>query len=132
VIALDTNVLVRFLVEDDETQHRAARNLIARAGRREEALHVSEVTLCETVWVLSAAYGVPRDEIVTIVHRLLHARQLSFRAPDVLADAVDAFALGKGDFADYVIREDARAAGASTVATFDKSLLKEAGFSKVA
>jgi predicted nucleic-acid-binding protein len=62
--------------------------------------------------VLSAAYGVPRDEIVTIVHRLLHARQLSFRAPDVLADAVDAFARGKSDLADYLIREDARAAGA--------------------
>jgi predicted nucleic-acid-binding protein len=128
VIALDTNVLVRFLVEDDEAQSRAAAGVIARAGRNDEQLFVSDVVLCEVVWVLSASYEVPKPKIVAILSELLHARQLTFRASENLVRALEAFAAGKGDFADYVIREDARAAGCDSVVTFDKVLLKEGGF----
>ena len=130
MIALDTNVLVRFLVEDDEAQSRAAAAVITRAGRRDEQLFVSDVALCEVVWVLDASYGVPRLEIADIMGRLLHARQLAFRASDVLTRALEAYRRGKGDFADYVLREDAVAAGCESVFTFDKALLKEPGFSR--
>jgi predicted nucleic-acid-binding protein len=130
VIAVDTNVLVRFLVEDDEAQTRAATSLIARAGRADEPLHVSDIVVCEVVWVLSARYGFPKTEITAALRKLLHARQLTFRASDVLLRALEAYAAGKGDFADYVIREDAAAAGCESVATFDKALLKEAGFAR--
>jgi predicted nucleic-acid-binding protein len=130
VIAVDTNVLVRFLVEDDETQTRAAASLITRAGRADEPLYASDIVLCEVVWVLSARYGFPKPEIIAALRKLLHARQLTFRASDVLLRALEAYAAGKGDFADYVIREDAAAAGCDSVATFDKALLKEAGFAR--
>lgn len=130
MIALDTNVLVRFLVEDDEVQTRAAAAVITRAGRADEQLYVSDIVLCEVVWVLSASYDTPKPEIVALVRKLLHARQLTFRASDVLSRALEAYAAGKGDFADYVIREDAAASGCGTVATFDKALLKEAGFAR--
>jgi predicted nucleic-acid-binding protein len=130
LIALDTNVLVRFLREDDEAQFRAAAAVVSRAGRADEQLFVSDVALCEVVWVLSASYDVPKLEIVTILRKLLHSRQLTFRASDVLLRALEAYAAGKGDFADYVIREDAAAAGCDSVATFDKALLKEAGFAR--
>lgn len=130
MIALDTNVLVRFLREDDEAQFRAAAAVVSRAGRAGEQLFVSDVALCEVVWVLSASYDVPKPEIVAILRKLLHSRQLTFRASDVLVRALEAYAAGKGDFADYVIREDAAAAGCDSVATFDKALLKEAGFAR--
>jgi predicted nucleic-acid-binding protein len=130
VIALDTNVLVRFLVEDDEAQTRAATSLIARAGRTGDHLFVSDIVLCEVVWVLSASYDTSKPEIISLIRKLLHARQLTFRMSDLLARALEAYAAGKGDFADYVIREDAAAAGCGSVATFDKALLKEAGFAR--
>ena len=130
MIALDTNVLVRFLVEDDEAQSRAAAAVITRAGRADEELFVSDIALCEVVWVLSSSYDIPKPEIVGILRRLLHARQLTFRASDVLASALEAYAGGKGDFADYLVREDARAAGCDSVLTFDKTLLKEDGFAR--
>ncbi len=130
MIAVDTNVLVRFLVEDDETQTRAAASLIARAGRADEPLYVSDIVACEVVWVLSARYGFPKAEIIAALRKLLHARQLTFRASDVLLRALEAYASGRADFADYVIREDAVAAGCDSVATFDKALLKEAGFAR--
>jgi predicted nucleic-acid-binding protein len=130
VIALDTNVLVRFLVEDDEAQTRAATSLIARAGRTGEQLFVSDIVLCEVVWVLSTSYRFPNAEIIAMLRKVVHARQLTFRASDILVRALEAYADGNGDFADYLIREDAVAAGCDSVATFDKALLKEPGFAR--
>jgi len=130
MIALDTNVLVRFLVEDDEKQTRVASQLIRDAIEREEQLYISDIVMCETVWVLSSSYRFSRAEIVEALAGLLRARAVVFTSTDRLARALEAYATGRGDFADYLIREHAVAAGADTVATFDRSLLKERGFSK--
>ena len=130
MIALDTNVLVRFLVEDDEQQSRRAARLIEGAIERDEQLFISDIVMCETVWVLSSAYRFSRAEIVQALSGLLRARAVVFTSGDRLARALEAYAKGKGDFADYLIREHARAAGAETLATFDRSLLKERGFTK--
>jgi predicted nucleic-acid-binding protein len=126
--AIDTNVLVRFLVEDDERQTKAAAALIGRAVSSGKTLFVSDVVLCETVWVLVGSYGVARTEIATTLRQLLRAKHLGFQAPDILVRALEAFAMGGGDFADYLIREHARAAGYEKVATFDRALLREDGF----
>lgn len=128
MIALDTNVLVRFLVEDDKAQSAKVVRLVARAIAADEALFLSDVVICETVWVLVAAYRVPRAEIGATLGRLLMAAHLRFEDPDRLSRALEAFLAGKGDFADYVIREEARAAGCDRVATFDRVLLKESAF----
>jgi predicted nucleic-acid-binding protein len=130
MIALDTNVLVRFLVEDDEKQTRVASQLIRDAIEREEQLYISDIVMCETVWVLSSSYRFSRAEIVEALAGLLRARAVVFTSTDRLARALEAFVTGRGDFADYLIREHAVAAGADTVATFDRSLLTERGFSK--
>ena len=128
MIALDTNVLVRFLVEDDAAQHRRAAQLIERASREELPLLVTDVVLCELVWVLDYSYRVDRARLIAVLRELLSARQLLIVSRDTIARAVDAFASGRGDFADYVIREQARALGTDSVATFDRALLKEDGF----
>jgi predicted nucleic-acid-binding protein len=129
VIALDTNVLVRFLVEDDKAQSAKAAKLVQRAVTRKETLFVSDVVLCETVWVLVSAYRVTRAEVGQVLGQLLKATHLNFRNVDELLQALKAFGAGKGDFADYVIREHARVAGCDEVATFDRALLTEKGFS---
>ena len=129
MIALDSNVLVRFLVEDDREQSRRANALIVKASRSEEPLYVADVVMAETVWVLMRCYKLPKDEIIDILRRLLLARQLTFGDVDTLSRALDGFTWGKGDFADYLIRESAKAAGCDLVAKFDKALLKESGFS---
>jgi len=130
MIALDTNVVVRFLVEDDENQSRLASRLIRGAIERKEPLFICDIVMCETVWVLSSAYRFSRREIVGALIELLRARAVVFDSTDRLARALEAYSSGKGDFADYLIREHARTAGADTVATFDRSLLRERGFSK--
>ena len=130
MIALDTNVLIRFLVEDDETQSREATDLIKRAVERDEPLFIDDIVMCETVWVLSSVYRFSRVEIVQTLSNLLRAKGVVFSSTDFIARALAAYAAQRGDFADYLIREHARAAGADTVATFDKALHQEQGFSK--
>jgi predicted nucleic-acid-binding protein len=128
MIGLDTNVLVRFLVKDDEKQSRKAKKLIEGVVAREEQLFISDVVMCETVWVLSSAYQFSRAEIIEALAALVRATNVVFTSNDQLARALDAYRRGKGDFADYLIREHARAAGADTVATFDRALLEERGY----
>lgn len=130
MIALDTNVLVRFLVEDDEAQSAAAATLVEETLSREAGLFVSDIVMCETVWVLGTSYRVRKPEIVAILRDLLRAKQLVFAGPDSLSRALAAYASGRGDFSDYLIREHARAADCDQVATFDRALLGESGFSE--
>jgi predicted nucleic-acid-binding protein len=128
VIALDTNVLVRFLVEDDAAQMERARRLLQAAVDSNSSCYVSDVVMCEVVWVLERSYKFRRTEISQVLGRLLRARSLTLSSSERLARALEAYVAGRGDFADYLIREHARASGCEAVATFDGNLLKEPGF----
>jgi predicted nucleic-acid-binding protein len=128
MIALDTNVLVRFLVEDDAAQLARARRLLQKAVKSNTFCYVSDVVMCEVVWVLERSYKLRRAEIGQVLGRLLRAGNLTFSSSEKLARALEAYDAGRGDFADYVIREHARACGCEAVATFDGDLLKEPGF----
>jgi predicted nucleic-acid-binding protein len=128
VIALDTNVLVRFLVVDDNSQSARAARLVERTVAASATLFVSDVVVCETVWVLLSSYRVSRAEVGSILGQLFKASHLSFRDVDGLQRALERFVRGRGDFADCLIQEHARAAGCAEVATFDSALLKEKGF----
>jgi predicted nucleic-acid-binding protein len=126
--ALDTNVLIRFLIKDDPRQSSTAVAFVERSIRAGEELFISDVVLCETAWVLSASYRIARAEIARTFTELMRARNVAFASVDQLSRALHSFASGKGDFADYIIREQARAAGCDEVATFDRDLLRERGF----
>lgn len=128
MIALDTNVLVRFLVEDDRRQALRARSVVATAIAENDQLYVSDIVACEVVWVLEAAYGFGRDQISAVLNRLVHARHLRFRSADQIVQALEAYQGGNGDFADYLIRADAVESGCEAVVTFDKVLHREAYF----
>ncbi|HEY6004036.1 MAG TPA: type II toxin-antitoxin system VapC family toxin [Anaeromyxobacter sp.] len=128
MIALDTNVLVRFVVADDPEQAARAKALVAKATAEGEKLFVSDLVLSEFVWVLESAYRFPRGTVVQTLERLLTASVLAFRDSAALARSVEAFSRGKGDFADYVILAHAREAGCDAVATFDRALLREGHF----
>jgi len=80
------------------------------------------------VWVLTSCYRIHRAKIAEVLRKLTTSRQMSFDATDRITRALDAFASGRGDFADYLLREHARRAGCKTVATFDRVLLKEPGY----
>lgn len=128
MIALDTNVLVRFLVDDDAEQSTRAARLIERAAKHDEPLFVSDVVLAEVAWVLTRAYHFTKDDLLPVLRSLVRARHLSFTSSDVVATAIDGWAKGKGDFTDYLVRAQALARGCEQVATFDRALLKDRAF----
>jgi predicted nucleic-acid-binding protein len=128
VIALDTNVLVRFLVEDDPSQTEKARRVLQKAVDSNSSCFISDIVMCEVVWVLESSYKFRRPEISHILGRLLRATHLSFSSIEQLARSLEAYRMRRGGFADFLIREHARANGCEAVATFDGDLLKESGF----
>lgn len=128
MIALDTNVLVRLVLQDDESQARAAERLVVRARRERTPLFIADVVLCELVWVLSRRTKATRAEIARTLDQLQSTELMVFADAAVVARAIEAYGAGRGDFADYLIRERARAEGADEVVTFDRALKGEAGF----
>lgn len=128
MIALDTNVLVRYLVEDDPRQAAAAAELINRTIARGEQLFIPQIVLCELVWVLSFAYEFGRGEIATALRQIRRGAQIAIEAPDQVREAIEAYARGKGDFADHLIAERAMAEGCTKVFTFNRALHSDSRF----
>ena len=128
MIALDTNVLVRLVVADDAARCAAASALVRRARAEHARLFIADVVVCELVWVLRSVYRMSRHEVAAAIDKLSAAAQAEFEAPDRLTAALASFRDGRGDFADYLIREHARGGDADFVATFDQALLDEPGF----
>ena len=129
MIALDTNVLVRFLVGDDPEQSGAARRSLEALGPGAESGFVPDLVLAEIAWVLRSVYRLARPEIADALRSLASADHLAFEDNDRLSRTLTAFEGGRGDFSDYLIREQARGAGCASVLTFDRELMSEDGFS---
>ncbi|MBM4397419.1 MAG: type II toxin-antitoxin system VapC family toxin [Deltaproteobacteria bacterium] len=127
--ALDTNVLVRFLIDDDAAQHAAAVEAVREACEvRREPLWIADVVLAEVGWVLLKRYKVGRTEFASVMRRIASSRDLAFESRERVAAAVDRFEKGHADFADYLIAEGARESGCDAVLTFDRELQREPGF----
>jgi len=125
MIGLDTNVLLRYLIADDEDHHARATHLIRRAVQGGEDLFVPKIVLCEVIWVLQRSYGVGRREVAEVVGRLLRTRSFVLEDRDQARAALERFTRGAAGFSDLLIVESARAAGCKGLATFDRQLLLE-------
>lgn len=115
-IAVDTNVLVRFLTWDEDDQAAAAAQAIEAAA----AVVIPTVVLCETVWVLRRAYKLPHREIAATLRALIDSKPVEVDRPT--AEAGLALLERGGDFADGVILSDAERARAASLVTFDQAL----------
>jgi predicted nucleic-acid-binding protein len=126
VIGVDTNILVRFLVQDDPRQSEAARSLFARCSVREPAF-IGREALIETVWVLESAYGLPPSRVAPVILGLLEAEEIVVEAAEDAVVAVEAYGAGLADFADHMIVRAARRTGCSTLYTFDRKAARNNG-----
>jgi predicted nucleic-acid-binding protein len=128
LIAVDTNVIVRLLVEDDEAQTARARDLFVQVRAQTGLVYISDVVLVETAWVLRACYRFDRGAIADVLRDLLDSSELTFTSAAAIEQALEAFVAGRGDFSDYMIREHGRSAGAEVVYSFDGVLKAVEGF----
>lgn len=125
MIAFDTNVLVRVLVGDDPVQtKKAERAFVAHANG--DGAFVSLVVLAEVGWVLAAAYEWDRSTIHARMTRLVRTRGIEIEDVELVERALQDYAAGKADLADYLVLGKARAVGAELL-TFDRKLAREDG-----
>lgn len=83
---------------------------------------------CELVWVLSYAYRFSREGITSALNELRRGAQVAIEGADDVKRAIDSYAAGRGDFADYLIAERSMAAGCTAIATFDRALQSDSRF----
>jgi predicted nucleic-acid-binding protein len=125
---LDTNVLVRYLTQDDPKQAAIATKVIEEAAAREEKMLVHPIVFCELIWVLETAYGFPKADILKILERILRTAQFEFSEKDLLWLALAVYRSSKGDFSDYYLGRANEKAGAGVTLSFDRSLKGDARF----
>ena len=118
--ALDTNVLVRFLVRDDEGQAEATYRIFKQVESDKEVLFVPLVVVLETVWVLESVYEIPRQEILDSINELVLMPILEFEAQSAILSFVSSARETKVDLSDLLIAYSARFSGCECVLTFDK------------
>ena len=125
MIGLDTNVLVRYLVQDEPDQAARATALIEGLDDEHKG-YVSIVVLVELVWVLRRAYDVEPDEVHAVLDRLLRAQEVVVQHADAVRLALRRATSG-ADFPDAVIHELGAAAGCDTTVTFDVKAARHSG-----
>lgn len=128
MIGLDTNVVVRYLAQDDARQSAAASRVFERVLSPENPGFISAVVLCEIAWVLAECYGADEERVHAAIDGLLAAKQIAVEAPDVVRRALRAWQESGADFADALIGELAREHGAEKTVTFDRAAAKLPGF----
>jgi len=122
MIGLDTNILVRYLVQDDPAQARHATKVIMGTAAKGERLFLSAIVLCELVWVLESAYDCPREDVEETLEKILLTGQFEIEDRDVAWLALADYRAGRGDFADAMIGRRNLASGCESTLTFDRSL----------
>lgn len=130
MIGLDTNVLVRYVTQDDPVQSAKASDLIESLTTLSPGF-VSLVSVVELVWVLQSCYQSAKSDVVVVLETLLRTRELTIEHAETLWQALRRFTASKADFADCLIERCGHAAGCEYTATFDLNATKAAGMKRL-
>jgi predicted nucleic-acid-binding protein len=126
VIGLDTNILARFLLQDDRLQSPKA-DAVMGSLTAEEPGWIGVATLLELVWVLGSGNRFDRMAIASVLDQMLSREEIAIEQPDCVQHAMLLFRKGRADFADCLIAASAKAAGCSRTVTFDRVAARDAG-----
>ena len=128
MIGFDTNVIVRYLTQDDPVQSPKATELIERGLTEQDPGFVSVVAMAETAWVLERVYGRTAEEIAAVIERMLEVEVLVVESEQEVFTAMIAVKEGRGSFADALIGALGARAGCSHTVTFDQKALQLTAF----
>jgi predicted nucleic-acid-binding protein len=131
MIGLDTNVLVRYIMQDDVKQSLLATRLVESRSAASRGF-VSLVSVVELFWVMSSAYELDRDQLIGALEGLLRTKELVVERAEIVWRALRMFKAANVDFADCLIERSAAAAGCDKTMTFDRGAARSAGMMLVA
>jgi predicted nucleic-acid-binding protein len=118
---IDTNVLVRYILQDDHKQSQQATYFIEQTCSNEELLFINSIVLCEFVWVLETAYKYAKKDIAYALEQILKTRHFHIHEPEILWRSLDGYRNEGADFADHYIANLNVHNGCEYTVTFDKS-----------
>ena len=124
---LDTNVIVRFLVRDDETQWQIANQYIEQALQENEPCLINNIVLCEVAWVLRSRYKLNRETLITTLENLFNANLFVFENREAISWSIQQMKIGNADFSDYLITRINQLSGCHETASFDVKLGQSEG-----
>ena len=128
MIALDTNVLLRLLLRDDERQAAAAEKAFAASVSFQDPAVINAVVLSEAVWAMRKVYALPKQKVVAILRGLLVQSDISVVPHEPVQRALATYEVGAGEFSDYLIAEINIEIGCSATFTFDRAAARSASF----
>lgn len=121
---IDTNLLVRYLTEDDPAKANDVKRLLLKAGQGEIGLFIPSVVIAELVWVLQSFYKLDRNEIVLLLNAILHTRGVEVSDKAIVSEAIALYRDTAMDFIDAWIVAYAKAVEVRTIYTFDRKHFK--------
>lgn len=126
MIGLDTNVLVRYIMQDDPAQSAKAAGLIESLDADNPGF-IALVSVVELYWVLTSCYGLSDAQAASALEAVIRTRQFVVERADVVVRALSVFQAGKSDWPDCLIERSAAHAGCSQTVTFDERAARHAG-----
>jgi len=126
MIGLDTNVLVRYIMQDDPGQSLKATQIVESLDGAGSG-YVTLVSVVELVWVLSASFELSRAQVAQALDAIIRTKQFKIENAEQVIRALRVFKIGKSDFADCLIERSANSAGCDKTLTFDVNASKHAG-----
>ena len=117
---LDTNVILRYLVRDNEELFQAVKPLFLRAEAGEISLYIHEITMAELVWTLESFFGYKKEEIVRVLTRLINAEGIEVPNKEIVRNALILYLEADVDYIDAFLASQAASSGISTIFTLDK------------
>ena len=122
MIGIDTNVLLRLLLQDDATQARQVRSQIEAAEASGVPIFINDIVLCETLWTLRARFASDKDELVATLRGLLAVASFAFESRDTLQRTLATFERSTAGFSDCLIAAKNVATGCGHTATLDRAM----------
>jgi predicted nucleic-acid-binding protein len=128
VIGLDTNVVVRYLTQDDAKQAAIASSLFEHTLSVEHPGFISHITLCEIAWVLADCYDADKSRIQAVIEGLLGSKQIIVEEADLVWKALRSWEKSSADFSDALMGQASAARGCDKIVTFDKAAARLPSF----
>jgi len=124
MIGIDTNVLVRYIVQDDPEQSAQSTLLIEQECNLSSPGYLSNIVLYELVWVLTGAYKYDKNLVIEVMEQILVTVEFLVENENIVRKAINDYKIGSADFSDYLIVNNNQQSGCTKTYTFDKKLLQ--------
>ena len=124
MIAIDTNVLIRLIVEDNDIQSSKALKFVRKQGE----VFISAIVVCEATWILESCYNLKKAELINVFENMLRVDQFNIEYSEAIWLALNEYKRINADFSDCIIGAIAKTNDCHPVVTFDKKAAKSSFF----